>query len=375
MIPLLDIARTHAGLEPAIEAALARVFRSGGYILGPEVKAFEEEVAAWLGVPHAVGVSSGTDALVASLQALGVGPGDEVITTPFTFIATADAILRLGGVPRFVDVDPATLNMDPTQLEAAIGGQTRGILPVHLFGQCADMDAIQAVADRHGLWVLEDVAQAMGARWGGEAAGGLGVAGCFSFFPSKNLGALGDGGLVTTRDPDLADRVRWIRAHGAKRKYYHDIPGGNYRLDALQAAVLRIKLPRLTDWNQARAERAARYERRLGEVGLVETGRVVPLARQAGSSHVFHQYVVRVANRSAVMETLKARSIGHAIYYPVPLHLQVCLGDQAGRPGDHPVAEAACEEVLALPIFPGMTDAEQDAVVDAVGGPSGPNGD
>jgi len=366
MIPLLDIARTHAGLEPAIEAALTRVFRSGGYILGPEVKAFEEEVAAWLGVPHAVGVSSGTDALVATLQALGVGPGDEVITTPFTFIATADAILRLGGVPRFVDVDPATLNMDPARLETAIGDRTRGILPVHLFGQCADMDAIRAVAEAHDLWVLEDVAQAMGARWGADAAGTLGVAGCFSFFPSKNLGALGDGGLVTTRDPDLADRVRWIRAHGAKRKYFHDIPGGNYRLDALQAAVLRIKLPRLTDWNTARAERAARYDQRLGEVGLIEEGRARPLDRQAGSSHVFHQYVVRVADRNGAMETLKARGIGHAIYYPVPLHLQVCLGEQAGRPGDHPVAEAACEEVLALPIFPGMTDTEQDAVVEAL---------
>ena len=383
MIPLLDISRTHAGLEPAIEAALARVFRSGGYILGPEVAAFEEEVAAWLGVPHAVGVSNGTDALVASLQALGVGPGDEVITTPFTFIATADAILRLGGVPRFVDVDPATLNLDPAKLEDAIGERTRGILPVHLFGQCADMDGIRAVAARHGLWILEDVAQAMGARWGEDAAGGLGVAGCFSFFPSKNLGALGDGGLVTTGDPDLADRVRWIRAHGAKRKYYHDLPGGNYRLDALQAAVLRIKLPRLASWNAARAEKAAGYDRRLDAAGLIEDGRVRPLARQAGSTHVFHQYVVRLRDRAAAMETLAARNIGHAIYYPVPLHLQVCLGDEAGRVGDHPVAEAACEEVLALPIFPGMTDAEQDAVVDALataapntpaGGASAPKG-
>lgn len=366
MIPLLDISRTHAGLEPAIEAALTQVFRSGRYILGPEVTAFEEEMAAWLDVPHAVGVSSGTDALVAALQALGVGPGDEVITTPFTFIATADAMLRLGGVPRFVDVDPETLIMDPARLEEAITARTRGIVPVHLFGQCADMAAIAAVAARHGLWVLEDVAQATGARWNGRPAGGLAVAGCFSFFPSKNLGALGDGGLVTTRDPDLADRVRWIRTHGAKRKYYHDIPGGNYRLDALQAAVLRVKLPHLTAWNDARAERAARYDRLIGEAGLAASGAVRPLGRQPGSTHVYHQYVVRVRDRSRAMEILAARGIGHAIYYPVPLHLQICLGELAGRVGDHPVAEAACAEVLALPIFPGLTDDEQDAVVDAL---------
>ncbi|MFH1532325.1 MAG: DegT/DnrJ/EryC1/StrS family aminotransferase [Pseudomonadota bacterium] len=366
MIPLLDISRTHAGLEPAIEGALARVFRSGRYILGPEVAAFEEEVADWLGVPHAVGVSSGTDALVAALQALGVGPGDEVITTPFTFIATADAVQRLGGVPRFVDVDPATLNLDPTKVDAVVGDRTRGILPVHLFGQCVDMDAIHAVAERHGLWVLEDVAQAMGARWGDRLAGGLGVAGCFSFFPSKNLGALGDGGLVTTADRELADRVRWIRAHGAERKYYHSIPGGNYRLDALQAAVLRIKLPRLAAWNEARAERADRYDRCFEAAGLVDEGRVRPLGRQPGSTHVFHQYVVRVQDRPGAMEALKARGIDHAIYYPVPLHLQACLGDLAGHAGDHPIAEAACGEVLALPIFPGMSDAEQDAVVNAL---------
>ncbi len=369
MIPLLDISRTHAGVEPAIETALAQVFRSGRYILGPEVSAFEEEVAAWLDVPHAVGVSSGTDALVAALQALGVGPGDEVITTPFTFIATADAVLRLGGVPRFVDVEPETLNLDPAKVEAAVTEKTRGILPVHLFGQCADMDGIRSVAERHGLWVLEDVAQAMGARWRDRPAGGLGIAGCFSFFPSKNLGALGDGGLVTTRDPAVADRVRWIRAHGAKRKYYHDIPGGNYRLDEIQAAVLRIKLPRLAAWNQARAERADRYHRRFEAAGLIDEGRVRPLGRQPGSTHVFHQYVVRVQDREVAMEALKTRGIGHAIYYPVPLHLQVCLGDQTGRSGDHPVAEAACGEVLALPIFPGLTDEEQDAVVEALAAP------
>ena len=366
MIPLLDISRTHAGLEPAIEAALAQVFRSGRYILGPEVTAFEEEVAAWLGVPHAVGVSSGTDALVATLQALGVGPGDEVITTPFTFIATADAVLRLGGIPRFADVDPKTLNLDPEKVEAAITEKTRGILPVHLFGQCADMDGMRSVADRHGLWILEDVAQAMGARWGDRPAGGLGVAGCFSFFPSKNLGALGDGGLVTTRDPEVADRVRWIRAHGARRKYYHDIPGGNYRLDALQAAVLRVKLPQLAALNQARHERGERYDQLLRDSGLIADGAVELLSRQPKSTHVFHQYVIRLEDRAGAIENLKANDIGHAIYYPVPLHLQVCLGDQAGRPGDHPVAEAACEEVLALPIFPGLTDEEQDAVVGAL---------
>ena len=367
MIPLLDISRTHSGLETEIESALVEVFRSGRYILGPEVTAFEEEVAAWLDVPQAVGVSSGTDALVAALQALGVGPGDEVITTPFTFIATADAVLRVGGVPRFADVEPGTLNLDPAKVEDALTDRTVGILPVHLFGQCVDMDGLQAVAERRDLWILEDVAQAMGARWNDRPAGGIGVAGCCSFFPSKNLGALGDGGLVTTQDPDLADRVRWIRAHGARRKYYHDIPGGNYRLDALQAAVLRVKLPRLTGWNEARCERAARYDRRLKAAGLSDEGLVRPLDRQPGSTHVYHQYVVRIRNREIAMEALRARGIGHAIYYPVPLHLQVCLGDRAGRPGDHPVAEAACEEVLALPIFPGLTDDEQDAVVDALG--------
>jgi len=366
MVPLLDIARVHAGIEADIEAALVQTFRSGRYILGPEVTAFEKEIAAWLGVPYAVGVSSGTDALVAALQALGVGPGDEVITTPFTFIATADAVLRLGGVPRFVDVDPQTLLLDPNLVAAAVTDRTRGIIPVHLFGQCVDMDALRAVAAHRDLWILEDVAQALGARWGDSAAGTLGTAGCYSFFPSKNLGALGDGGLVTTADPDLADRIRWIRAHGSRRKYHHDIPGGNYRLDALQAAVLRVKLPNLETWNAARAERAERYGRRLRDAGLVEDGRVRPLGLQPGSTHVYHQYVVRVRDRDGLQRTLQARGIGHAIYYPAPLHLQAFLGEHTGRPGDHPVAETACGEVLALPIFPGLTDDEQDEAVAAL---------
>ena len=366
MVPLLDIARVHAGIEADIEAALVQTFRSGRYILGPEVTAFEEEIAAWLGAPYAVGVSNGTDALVAALQALGVGPGDEVITTPFTFIATADAVLRLGGVPRFVDVDPRTLLLDPDLVAAAVTDRTRGIIPVHLFGQCVDMDALRAVAAPRDLWILEDVAQALGARWGDSAAGTLGAAGCYSFFPSKNLGALGDGGLVTTADPDLADRIRWIQAHGSRRKYHHDILGGNYRLDALQAAVLRVKLPHLETWNESRCERAERYDRVLREAGLVEDGRVHPLALQPGSTHVYHQYVVRVRDRDSLRNTLQARGIGHAIYYPAPLHIQACLGEHAGRPGDHPVAEAACREVLALPIFPGLTDDEQDTVVAAL---------
>ncbi|MBM4371376.1 MAG: DegT/DnrJ/EryC1/StrS family aminotransferase [Deltaproteobacteria bacterium] len=365
-IPLLDIARTHAGLEAAIEDAMARVFRSGAYVLGPEVASFEAEVAAWLGVEHAVGVSSGTDALVTALQSLELNPGDEVITTPFTFVATADAILRLGGVPVFVDVEPDTLLLDPDRVEAAITPRTRGILPVHLFGQCADMDRLGGLAVARGLWILEDVAQAMGARWRGRQAGTVGAAGCFSFFPSKNLGALGDAGMVVTKDGVLADRVRWLRAHGAKRKYHHDLLGGNYRLDALQAAVLRVKLPRLEAWNLARGERAVRYDHLLRDAGLSGTGRVVPLGRAEGSTHVFHQYVVRARDRDGLLELLAARGIGHAVYYPVPLHLQGCMGAHRGRPGDLPVAERAAAEVVALPIFPGLTDGEQERVVEVL---------
>ncbi|WP_298981898.1 DegT/DnrJ/EryC1/StrS family aminotransferase [Caldilinea sp.] len=360
--PLLDLKAQYAALRDEIHAAIERVVESQQFILGPEVEALEEEVAAYSHCRYGVGVSSGTDALLVSLMAIGLQPGDEVITTPYTFFATAGSIARLGARPVFVDIDPQTYNLDPAKLETAITPRTRAIMPVHLFGQMADMDPLLVVAERHGLYVIEDAAQAIGAEYKGRRAGSLGHLGCFSFFPSKNLGGFGDGGMVVTNDPDLADRVRLLRGHGARPKYYHKVVGGNFRLDALQAAVLRVKLKHLDAWTAARQRNAERY-RQLFTAAGVDVG----LPCDAGyGRHIYNQFVIRSRRRDALMAHLKAHGVGCEIYYPAPLHLQECFADLGYKVGDFPASEQAAQETLAIPIYPELSEAQQETVVRAV---------
>lgn len=358
-IPLLDLRAQYATLRDEIHAALDRVIESQHFILGPEVEALEQEVAAYSHCRYGIGVSSGTDALLVSLMAIDIRPGDEVITTPYTFFATAGSIARLGAKPVFVDIDPATYNIDPAGIEAAITPRTKAILPVHLFGQMADMDPILAIAERHGLYVIEDAAQAIGAEYKGRRAGSIGHLGCFSFFPSKNLGGFGDGGMVVTNDPGLADKVRLLRGHGARPKYYHKVVGGNFRLDALQAAVLRVKLKYLDEWTAARQRNAERYRRLFTEAG-VEIG----LPHDAGyGRHIYNQFVIRSKRRDALMAYLKAQQIGTEIYYPVPMHLQECFAELGYRKGDFPASEQAALETLAIPVYPELSEGAQQAVV------------
>jgi dTDP-4-amino-4,6-dideoxygalactose transaminase len=361
-VPLLDLQAQYRPIRDEILAAMTRVADSQRFIGGPEVDAFEREMAADIGVEHAVGLSSGTDALLVALMALGIGPGDEVITPTFSFFATAGCVSRLGATPRLVDIDPVTFNLDPASVEAAITTNTRAIIPVHLYGQCAEMDPILEQAGRCGIPVIEDAAQAIGATYKGRQAGAMGTAGCFSFFPSKNLGAFGDGGLLTTNDAALAHEVRLLRNHGAEPKYRHKRIGGNFRLDALQAAVLRVKRPHLDAWSEARRRNADRYDRlfagRGAAVGLP--------ARAPDRRHIFNQYVVRVADRDRVRAALDARGIGNEVYYPVPFHLQECFLPLGYREGDFPVAEAAAAEVLALPIYGELTEAQQAEVVEVL---------
>jgi dTDP-4-amino-4,6-dideoxygalactose transaminase/acetyltransferase-like isoleucine patch superfamily enzyme len=367
-IPLLDLAAQNHPLLPELRAAFERVVAHGGFILGKEVEAFEAAVAAELGVSHAVGVSSGTDALLVALMALGVGPGDEVVTTPFSFFATAGCIARLGARPVFVDIDRATYNLDVRLVGAAITPRTKAILPVHLFGQPCDVRPLQELACARGLPIVEDAAQAIGATTAHGPVGKLGAIGCFSFFPSKNLGAFGDGGLCTTEDPDLAERLRVLRAHGGKPKYHHATIGGNFRLDALQAAILSVKLPHLRTWAQGRAQNAARYTALFAEAkrrhGLDDATLGLPVAREPG--HVWNQYVIRTARRDALRKHLTERRIGTEIYYPVPLHRQACFADLGYAEGSLPEAEGAAREVLALPIFPELGEDRLQAVVQAV---------
>ncbi len=367
-IPLLDLRAQFAALREPILQAIHRVVDSQQFILGAEVEGFEEDIARYLGVPHAVGCASGSDALAIALAALGVGPGDVVLTTPFSFFATASCAYRVGARPAFVDICPDTFNLDPGRLDDAIGPRARAILPVHLFGQCADMDPILDLARRRGLAVVEDACQALGARYrsatGREgAAGTLGDAGCYSFFPSKNLGGFGDGGLLVTRDADLARRARSLRVHGESERYRHERIGWNSRLDALQAAVLRVKLPHLDAWSRSRAANADLYDRLFRESGLVERGLVRPPPRAPHSTHIFNQYTVRARDRNRLADHLAARGIGRAIYYPIPLHLQDCFRELDHRPGDFPEAERACAEVLSLPVYPELTRAQIERVV------------
>jgi dTDP-4-amino-4,6-dideoxygalactose transaminase len=363
-VPLLDLQEQYRPLRDDILAAIARVCDSQRFIGGPEIDALGRELAAAVGVRYAVGVSSGTDALIVALMALGIGPGDEVITPTFSFFATAGSIVRLGATPRFVDIDPLTFNVDPAAVAGAITPRTRAIMPVHLYGLCADMDPVLETARRAGVPVVEDAAQAIGARYHDRSAGSMGAMGCFSFFPSKNLGAFGDGGLVTTNDDALAQELRLLRNHGAEPKYFHKKVGGNFRLDALQAAVLRVKLPHLDAWTNARRANAGRYDAFFKERGL--DGRVRLPQRPTGRHHIFNQYVVRVPNRDGVRAHLDRAGIGTEIYYPVPFHMQECFASLGHREGDFPHAEAAAREVLELPIYPGLSEAQQRAVVTAI---------
>ncbi|HEY1927058.1 MAG TPA: DegT/DnrJ/EryC1/StrS family aminotransferase [Caulobacteraceae bacterium] len=355
MIPFLDLKSQHADLEPQLIQVARRVIARAQFTLGPETEAFEASLAAFCGTPHAVAVSSGTSALHLTLLAAGVEPGDEVITSPATFVATVAAIQYVGAVPRLVDIDPVTWNLDPERIEAAITPWTRAILPVHLHGRMADMTAIVDIAQAHGLAVIEDAAQALGARADGVRAGGYGDLGCFSFYPGKNLGACGEGGAVVTRRSDFADRVRRLRDWGQSRKYLHAEKGFNYRMDELQAAFLSVKLPYLDRWNQARRAAAVRYDRLLASLGVAHA------APAEGERHVYHVYGVRIAERDAVRERL-AGEIATNAHYPIPVHLQPAFADLGYQRGDFPNAEAFCDETLSLPIFPGIRDDEVDAV-------------
>jgi dTDP-4-amino-4,6-dideoxygalactose transaminase len=363
-VPLLDLQGQYGPLRDEILAAIARVCDSQRFIGGPEVEGLEREIARYLAVPHAVGLSSGTDALLVALMALGIGRGDEVIVPTFSFFATAGCVTRVGGTPKLVDIDAATFNIDPVAAEAAVTPRTRAIIPVHLYGQCADMDPLLDLARRRGLVVIEDAAQAIGAAYKGRQAGAMGQAGCFSFFPSKNLGAFGDAGLLTTADEHIAHEVRLLRNHGAEPKYFHERIGGNFRLDALQAAVLRVKLPHLERWTAMRRANADRYDALFRESAAA--GRVALPARAPDRTHIFNQYVIRVPQRDAVRARLDAAGIGTEIYYPVPFHLQECFAFLGHRRGEFPRAEAAAADTLALPIYGELTEGQQAQVVRSV---------
>ncbi|MFZ1866477.1 MAG: DegT/DnrJ/EryC1/StrS family aminotransferase [Polyangiales bacterium] len=363
-IPILDIMSENAPLTDRLIEKASEVIRSGRYILGPEVEAFEQEIAGHIGVSHAIGVSSGTDALLVALMSLGIGPGDEVVTTPYTFFATAGCIARVGAKPVFVDIRPDTFNIDVEQVDAAITPRTRALLPVHLFGQPCDAQGLSQIATRHGLPIIEDAAQAIGARSPMGPVGAIGSYGCFSFFPSKNLGAFGDAGLLTTQDPALAEKARVVRTHGGKPKYHHAVIGGNFRIDALQAALLRVKLPALDRWTAGRRENAARYDAALSGSGIDEA--VLRLPRRRFEGHVYNQYVICTPRRDALRAHLDAAGIETAIYYPVPLHRQSCFAHLGCREGSLPVSEQASRESLALPIFAGLGKARQERVIGTI---------
>jgi dTDP-4-amino-4,6-dideoxygalactose transaminase len=357
-IPGFSLAKQNAELREQLLQVLAGVIDSGKFILGENVRALEEEIAAYCGARYAVGVASGSDALYLSLLACGIGPGDEVITMPFTFFATAGAIARAGATLVFVDIDPETWNLDPAGVAARITPRTRAVIPVHLYGCPADMDPILALAAKHGLKVIEDAAQALGAVYKGKRVGTLGDAGCLSFFPTKNLGGFGDGGMVVTDDPDIADRVRLLRVHGARPKYHHHLLGLNSRLDELQAAVLRLKLPYLEGWNKRRQEIAALYERLLRPVAERVGDELKLPAAPDYAVHVYHQYTLQTPRRDELHTFLEAHGVGTAVYYPLPLHLQPVFASLGYRERDFPAAEAASRQVLSLPMFPELTDEE-----------------
>jgi dTDP-4-amino-4,6-dideoxygalactose transaminase len=366
-VPMLDVTRENKCLESQIDEAMAEVSKSGAFVHGPACARFEEAMAAVCGTEHAVGCASGSDALLLSLLALGVGPGDEVIVPSFTFFATASAVWRLGAKPVFADIRPDTFNLDPADVMYKLSTSTKAIIPVHLFGQCAEMDELgQIVSAARGIPIIEDACQAIGASYKNRRAGSMGKTGAFSFYPTKNLGGFGDGGLITTNDDGLAAKLRVLRDHGQQPRYYHHFVGLNSRLDALQAAVLNVKLPRLEAWSAARASHAARYALEFDQRGLSDT--IIAPVEIDVCHHVWNQYTVRVMDgrRDALQRFLNERKIGSAIYYPVPLHLQKCFAALGCEPGSLPVTEQACREVLSLPVYPELTEAEQGAVIDAI---------
>ena len=363
-VPLLDLTAQYAPLRQDILAAIARVCDSQRFILGPEVEALERELALMLDADHAIAVSSGTDALLAVLMALGVGPGHEVITPTFSFFATAGTVSRLGATPVFVDIDPMTFNADPGAIAAAITPRTRAILPVHLYGLAADMAPIMEAAARAGVPVVEDAAQAIGARYRDRQVGSFGVAGCYSFFPSKNLGAFGDAGLVTTNDAALAQEIRLLRNHGAEPRYFHSRIGGNFRIDALQAAVLRVKAPHLQAWTDGRRRNAARYADLFRTAGLA--AQVELPVEPPGFHHIYNQFVIRVPHRDALREHLTTCRVGTEVYYPVPFHRQACFANVPSSRGTFPIADQAAATALALPIFAELTAAQQEHVVGSI---------
>ena len=364
LFPFLDLKAQFDDIKNEVMEAVSHVFEDQRFILGPEVELLENEIAALVGARAAVGCASGSDALLLSLKALGIGPGDEVITTPFTFVATVGSMARAGARPVLVDIRPDTFNLDSNLIEAAISSRARAILPVHLFGLAADLDPILQLAEAHRLAVVEDAAQAIGACYRGRHVGSLGAAGCFSFYPSKNLGGAGDGGMVTTNDAQVADQLRRLRDHGRSQKYSHEVLGMNSRLDAVQAAILRVKLLHLSNWTRRRQEKAERYRALFDEFAL--DGNVKLPAAPPGCFHVYNQFTVRSSERDRLREFLRARGIPTEIYYPRPLHLQPAFGYLGYRAGEFPAAEAASREVLSLPIYPELKEEHQGAVVRAI---------
>lgn len=360
-VPLLDLKAQYETIRGEIRAAIEEVVEEQNFILGRQVAALETRIAALCGVPAAVGCASGTDALYLALRALGVRPGDEVITVPYTFFATAGSIHHAGARPVFVDIEPATYNLDPAKLEGAITPRTKAILPVHLFGQCADMDPILAVARAKGIPVVEDAAQAIGATAQGRPAGSMGAIGCFSFFPSKNLGGFGDGGMAVSVDPALAERMRVLRVHGSQPKYFHSVIGVNSRLDTLQAAVILAKLPHLERWSAGRRRVAAFYDGAFAGCDAI----VRPITL-AGNTHIYNQYTLRVPDRDGLLKHLSEKGVGHAIYYPLPLHLQKCFAFLGHREGDYPESEKAARETVSLPVYPEITEPQRAYVAETV---------
>lgn len=360
-VPLLDLKAQYTAIKSEVDSAIAEVMESQHFILGPKVDQCEKAIGAYSQCAYAIGVSSGSDALLACLMAENIGPGDEVITTPYTFFATAGAIARLGAVPVFVDIDRATYNLDVSQIASKVTKRTRAIMPVHLYGQMADMDAVMRVAGEHGLVVIEDAAQAIGAEHNGRRAGSIGHYGCFSFFPSKNLGGAGDGGMIVTNDAARAEKLRILRGHGSKPKYFHKVVGGNFRLDAIQAAVVSAKLPHLDSWTAARQRNAARYDRLLRELDVP-----VVLPEVVTDRHIFNQYVIRLAGRDELQGFLQKKGIGTEVYYPVPMHLQECFAYLGHKTGDFLESESAAKETLALPVHPELTEAQAQYVVECI---------
>jgi dTDP-4-amino-4,6-dideoxygalactose transaminase len=363
-VQLLDLKAQFRSIEKDVREAIDRVLASQHFILGPEVEALEAEVAPYVGCKHAIGVTSGSDALLIALMVLGVGPGDEVVTTPFTFFATVGAIVRVGAKPVFADIEPTSFNIDPAKLEKVLTNRTKAVIPVHLFGQTADMDPIMKLCAPRKIAVIEDAAQAIGTEYQGKRAGSIGSIGCFSFFPSKNLGAMGDGGMVSTNDPELAEKLKIFRSHGSKPKYFHKYVGGNFRLDALQAAVLRAKLKHLDAWTQKRLENADRYDRLFTDAGLPRWVRIP--WRRKGDRHIFNQYVIRTPKRDELRKYLGDQGVQTEIYYPLSLHMQECFKDLGYKPGDFPESEKAAADTVALPIYPELPPAHQERVVSVI---------